>query len=76
LADNPLNEAGLILDNCIQKLLKLKDDDCLDMSEIQSVLLEMMNELQENRMTNIDLSTESVDSDEEILAERLPDDDN
>lgn len=66
LPDNPSNEADMILDNCIQKLLNMKDTECLSISNIQSVVLDMMNKLKENRRKNIDPLEESIDSDDEI----------
>lgn len=71
--DHPSNEANLILDNCVQKLLRMKDNECIDMIGIQTVVLGMMNELEENRLKNIDPSMNLVDSDEETYAERLKD---
>lgn len=53
----------------------MKDNNCLDMSGIQSVVIEMMNELKENRRKNIDPSMELIDSDDDIYAEKLSDDD-
>lgn len=66
LPDNPSNEADLILDNCIQNLLNMKDTECLNISNIQSVVLEMMNKLKENRRKNIDPLMEYIDSDNEV----------
>lgn len=66
LPDNPSNEADMILDNCIQKLLKMKDTECISISNIQSVVLDMMNKLKENRRKNIDPLVEGIDSDDEI----------
>lgn len=73
LSDNPSNEADLILDYCIQKILNMKDAKCLDISNIESVVLEMMNELNENRKKNIDPLIEFIDSDDEIYTERFGD---
>lgn len=70
LPDNPSNEADLILDNCIQKLLSMKDTECLDVSNFQSVVSEMMNKLKENRRKNIDSLMECIDSDEEMYTQR------
>lgn len=53
----------------------MKDNDCLDMSDIQSVVIAMMNELKENRRKNIDPLMELTDSDDDIYAEKLSDDD-
>lgn len=75
LPDNPSNEPDLILDKCIQRLLQMKDNNCLDMSDIQSVVIAMMNELEENRRKNIDPLMELIDSDDDIYAEKLSDDD-
>lgn len=75
MPDNPSNEPDLILDKCIQRLLKMKDNNCLDMSDIQSVVNAMMNELKENRRRNIDPLMELIDSDDDIYAEKLSDDD-
>ncbi|XP_026815539.1 mutS protein homolog 4-like [Rhopalosiphum maidis] len=66
LPDNPSNEADLILDNCIQKLLNMKDTECLNISNIQLVVLEMMNKLKENKRKNIDPLMEYIDSDNEV----------
>jgi len=66
LPDNPSNEADRILDNCIQKLLNMKDTECLDICNIQLVVVEMMNELKENRRKNIDPLVEYTDSDDEM----------
>lgn len=69
LPDNPSNEPDLILNKCIQRLIKMKDNNCLDMSDIQSVVIAMMNELEENRRKNIDPLMELIDSDDDIYAE-------
>lgn len=65
------------MDNCIQLLLKWKDNNCLDMPRVRSAVLEVMNKLPrdiglKNIMTNTDSAMESMGSDEEILAESLP----
>lgn len=65
LPSNQSHKADLILDNCIQKLLNMKDNECLDISTMQLVVSEMMNELEENRKKNIDPLTEFIDSDDE-----------
>lgn len=73
LPSHQSNEADLILDNCIQKLLTMKDNECLDVSNMQLVVLEMMNELEENRKKNIVPLTIFIDSDDESYGERLID---
>lgn len=67
LPDNPSNEADMILDNCIQKLLNMKDTECLSISNIHLVVLDMMNKLKENRRKNIDPLGEGIDSDDELI---------
>lgn len=61
------------MDTCIQKLLSMKDTECLDISNFQSVVSEMMNNLKENRRKNIDPWMECLDSDEEMYTQRLTD---
>lgn len=73
LPNHQSNEADVILDNCIQKLLNMKDNECLDVSTMQLVVLEMMNELEKNRKKNIDPSTTLIDSDNESNGEGLID---
>lgn len=66
MPDNPLDEEDLILDDCIQKLLNMKDNERLDMTGLQLVVLEMIDELEENRRKNIEPSPDIVNSDDEI----------
>lgn len=61
------------MDNCIQKLLSMKDTERLNISNFQSVVLEMMNKLKENRRKNIDPLMECIDSEEEMYTQRLSD---
>lgn len=75
MPDNPSNGADLILDNCIQKLLNAKDNECLDIHVILSIVSEMMDELKENRRKNIDPSM-CVDTDDEIIDTKIKSDDN
>lgn len=65
LPNHQSNEADLILDNCIQKLLNMKDNECLDVSTMQLVVSEMMNELEDNRKKTINPLTAFIDSDDE-----------
>lgn len=63
---DPSNEAFLILDNCVQSLLHMKDNECLDTDNIQTVVTNMMDKLTENRRKNVDSSMEFLESDDEI----------
>lgn len=71
MPDNPSNEADLILDNCIQKLLFMKDNECLDIPNIQLVVSKMMDELKENRRKNINPLMECLSSDDESFTEKV-----
>lgn len=63
LPDNSTNQADLILDNCIQQLLYMKDNESLDINSFQIVLIEMMNELKDNlQIKNISPIIDSSDS--------------
>lgn len=46
-------------------MLNMKDNDCLDVSRIQSAVLEMMDELEKNRRKNINPLMNSLDSDDD-----------
>jgi len=45
---NPSNEADLILDDCVRRLLNMMDDERLDMPGVRSVVSAMMDELKAN----------------------------
>ncbi|VVC26209.1 P-loop containing nucleoside triphosphate hydrolase,DNA mismatch repair protein MutS, core,DNA [Cinara cedri] len=73
LVDNPSNETFLILDNCIQSLLYMKDNECLNTSTILTITTKMMEELIENRRKNNDPLMELIDSDDDIDRTNLRD---
>lgn len=75
MLNNPTNGADLILDNYIQKLLKIKDDECLDVTGFQTVISELINELEEelNNAIDTDSSMECTDSNTETLNEIVTD---
>lgn len=49
----------------------MKDNECLDTSSIQSVVIEMMNEFKENERKNFDPLTEFVDFDDETYVDNM-----
>lgn len=51
----------------------MKDTECLNIFNFQSVISEMMNKLKENRRNNIDPLMECIDSEEEMYTQRLSD---
>lgn len=51
----------------------MKDTECLDISNFQLVVSDMMNKLKENRRKNIDPWMECINSDEEMCTQRLSD---
>lgn len=54
------------MDNCIQSLLHMKDNECLNISNMQTITTKMMEELIENKKKTIDPLMEFLDSDDDI----------
>jgi hypothetical protein len=69
LPNNPSNEADLILDDCIQKLLFMKDNNTLDILDMKLAVSQMMDELKENRKKKMNPLMELISSDDESFTE-------
>lgn len=49
----------------------MKDNECLDISNFQSAVFEMMKELKENKNKNINPLMESIDSNMSMFTENI-----
>lgn len=63
----------MILDNCIQSLLHMKDSECLNITNIQIIATKMMDELTENRREDINTSMDFINSENEVDMTNLSD---